>query len=73
MYHKHLYRIQSRLRRLPPPHRNQAAFGEQDCLGRNPDLLVWKGGVLTTLYRQETLDSDLARSVFVLPDKLREL
>jgi hypothetical protein len=35
---------------------------------RNPDLLIWKGGVLTTLYRQETLDSDLARHTFVLPD-----
>jgi len=34
----------------------------------NPDLLVWRGGVLATLYRQETLDSDLARHVFVLPD-----
>jgi len=38
---------------------------------RNPDLLVWKGGVLTTLYRQETLDSDLARHTFVLPDQGR--
>jgi hypothetical protein len=36
---------------------------------RNPDLLIWKGGVLTTLYRQETLDSDLARHTFVLPDR----
>ena len=37
----------------------------------NPDLLVWKGGVLTTLYRQETLDSDFARHTFVLPDRGR--
>ncbi len=36
----------------------------------NPDLLVWKGGVLTTLYRQETLDSDLARQTFILPDRI---
>ena len=36
---------------------------------RNSDLLVWKGGVLATLYRQETLDSDLARHTFVLPDQ----
>jgi len=35
----------------------------------NADLLVWKGGVLTTLYHQETLDSDLARHTFVLPDQ----
>lgn len=38
---------------------------------RNPDLLVWKGGLLATLYRQETLDSDLARHTFVLPDQGR--
>jgi hypothetical protein len=36
---------------------------------RNPDLFMWKGGVLATLYRQETLDSDLARNTFVLPDQ----
>jgi len=35
----------------------------------NPDLLMWKGGVLATLYRSETLDSDLARHTFVLPDR----
>ncbi|MGB7331845.1 MAG: hypothetical protein WBD25_10680 [Terriglobales bacterium] len=35
---------------------------------RNSDLLVWKGGVLATLYRQETLDSELARQTFILPD-----
>ena len=38
---------------------------------RNSDLLIWKGGVLATLYRQETLDSDLARHTFVLPDRNR--
>jgi hypothetical protein len=37
----------------------------------NPDLLIWKGGVLASLYRQETLDSDLARHTFVLPDRGR--
>jgi hypothetical protein len=40
---------------------------------RNADLLIWKGGVLTTLYRQETLDSDLARHTFVLPDRVGDL
>ncbi len=40
---------------------------------RNPDLFHWKDGVLSRYYEQSTLDSDLARSVFVLPDKLREL
>jgi hypothetical protein len=40
---------------------------------RNADLLIWKGGVLTTLYCQETLDSDLARHTFVLPDRVGDL
>jgi hypothetical protein len=40
---------------------------------RNRDLLIWKGGVLSTLYRQETLDSDLARRTFVLPDRACDL
>lgn len=40
-----------------------------EFVARNADLLVWKGGVLATLYRQETLDSELARHTFVLPDR----
>jgi hypothetical protein len=36
---------------------------------RNPDLLVWKDGILSRYYREATLKSDLARRVFVLPDK----
>ncbi len=39
---------------------------------QNPDLLVWKGGILGHYYREATLKSDLARSVFVLPDKSLE-
>jgi len=34
----------------------------------NPDLLVWKDGILTRFYRSETLMSELARTVFLLPD-----
>jgi hypothetical protein len=36
---------------------------------QNPDLLTWKDGVLSRYYREGTLQSDLARKVFVLPDK----
>jgi hypothetical protein len=36
---------------------------------QNPDLLVWKDGILSRYYQESTLKSDLARSVFVLPDK----
>jgi hypothetical protein len=35
----------------------------------NPDLFIWKDGILTRYYRDATLKSDLARKVFLLPDK----
>jgi hypothetical protein len=34
----------------------------------NPDLLTWKPSILARYYRAETLESELARRVFVLPD-----
>ena len=37
---------------------------------RNPDLLEWTKGILTRYYEEATLQSDLARSVFIFPDKL---
>ena len=36
---------------------------------RNPDLLIWKNGILIRYYGESTLKSDLARNVFVLPDR----
>ena len=39
-------------------------FAEQ-----NPDLLVWKGGILDRYYSETTIDSDLARCTFVFPDR----
>jgi hypothetical protein len=45
----------------------------EEFAAHNPDLLIWKGGVLASLYRQETLDSDLARHTFVLPDRTCDL
>ena len=38
----------------------------------NADLLTWKGGVLDRFYREDTLRSDLAREIFVFPDKYIE-
>ena len=35
---------------------------------QNPDLLTWKDGILTRYYREATLKSDLARTVFLFPD-----
>ena len=42
--------------------------GWDEFARNNPDLLAWKDGILTRYYRAETLTSDLARAVFVLPD-----
>jgi hypothetical protein len=35
----------------------------------NPDLLKWKDGILSRYYSEATLKSDLARTVFVFPDR----
>lgn len=40
-----------------------------DFTRRNPDLLIWRNGILSRYYEESTLKSDLAREVFVLPDK----
>jgi len=45
----------------------------EEFAASNPDLLLWRGGVLSTIYRPETLNSDLARHIFVLPDRARDL
>ena len=34
----------------------------------NPDLFMWKPSILNAYYREETLASDRARRLFVLPD-----
>ena len=44
-----------------------------DFARQNPDVLRWKPGILDRYYRESTLQSDLARSVFLFPDKLTEL
>jgi len=51
--------------------RAQAPEGEswEEFAGRNPDLLTWKPSILERYYRPETLRSDLARRVFVMPDR----
>ena len=41
----------------------------EEFASRNPDLLIWKNGILNRYYQEATLKSDLARSVFVFPDK----
>jgi len=57
-------------------HERMASFDGADWAEfahQNPDLLIWKDGVLSRYYREATLKSDLARKVFVLPDKCFEL
>jgi hypothetical protein len=47
-----------------------AAGGTWEDLARaNPDLLAWKPSILDRYYRPETLGSELARRVFVMPDR----
>lgn len=35
----------------------------------NPDLLAWKGGILARYYKEETLQSELAKRIFLFPDR----
>lgn len=67
LYHEtitwaYLFLIRERLARVGQT-LSWEEFAEQ-----NPDLLVWNEGVVQA-YRKETLASDLARRVFVLPDR----
>jgi hypothetical protein len=41
----------------------------EDFARRNPDLLIWKGGILNRYYKEATLKSELARAVFLFPDR----
>ena len=43
----------------------------EDLAQTNPDLLAWKPSALDRYYRPETLGSELARRVFVMPDRIR--
>jgi hypothetical protein len=49
--------------------RGEAGETWEEFAARNPDLLSWKPSVLDGYYREETLASDLARRVFVMPDR----
>jgi hypothetical protein len=43
-----------------------------DFAAANSDLLVWKPSILERYYSSETLKSDLARRVFLFPDRTAE-
>lgn len=44
------------------------ATTSEEFVDRHPDLLAWKPSILDRYYRPETLKSELARRVFVMPD-----
>jgi hypothetical protein len=60
--HAYFFLIRERMAR-------NAAAGWDDFSRGNPDLLVWKGGILQRYYQESTLQSDLARQVFLFPDR----
>jgi len=39
--------------------------------GANADLMIWRDGILKNYYRDLTIQSDLAKKMFLLPDKGR--
>lgn len=58
----YFFLIHERMARVPGSNWNDFAV-------RNPDLFAWKDGVLSRYYEDATLKSDLARKLFILPDK----
>ncbi|MEA2601286.1 MAG: hypothetical protein QOF89_2278 [Acidobacteriota bacterium] len=44
----------------------------EDFAARNLDLLTWKPSILDRYYTPETLGSELARRVFVMPDRIHD-
>ncbi len=49
--------------------RTGAELSWEDFLAANPDLLDWDHPILSRYYTSATLSSELAKKVFVLPDK----
>ena len=62
--HAYFFLIRDRMARTTPQN-------WEDFAASNMDLLQWKGGVLSRYYDEATLESDLAREVFLFPDKTR--
>jgi hypothetical protein len=60
--HAYFFLIRERMARSSAPDWEQFAR-------KNADLLIWKDGILTRYYHPATLQSELARRVFLFPDK----
>jgi hypothetical protein len=70
LYHEtitwaYLFLIAERIQRGQPGPWDEFAL-------RNTDLLVSKGGILERYYTKAALDSDIARRIFILPDRVSE-
>jgi hypothetical protein len=60
--HAYFFLIRERMAR-------SGGAGWEEFARSNGDLLTWKDGILTRYYQEATLRSDLARTVFLFPDK----
>ena len=61
--HAYFFLIRERMARFP-------SCGWEEFADQNSDLLTWKNGILGRYYQESTLQSELARKVFVFPDKV---
>ena len=61
--HAYFFLIRERMARFPSREWDEFAI-------QNSDLLTWKSGILERYYQESTLQSELARKVFVFPDKV---
>jgi hypothetical protein len=50
--------------------RGETPLSWEQFAAAHSDLLDWKDSILPTYYRPETLQSDLARRVFLMPDRV---
>jgi hypothetical protein len=60
--HAYFFLIRERMAR-------SGLIGWEEFAHSNADLLTWKPGILTRYYCESTLKSELARSVFLFPDR----
>ncbi len=54
--------INERMAKLGPAHEYE------EFAAANADLFDWQNSIVNRYYRSETLNSDLAKSVFIMPD-----
>ena len=65
-----MFLIRERLARACRNNRHSPSW--EEFAAANADLLNWKDNILSRYYTKEMLASDLARSTFVLPDRIQE-